>query len=277
MRHTMISRRTTAQRGSLIRSLVMPLMRNMAIRHKLVVVIMLTSIVALMMAGGIFIGYQYVDTRRTMVKTLQIQAEMIADNCKAAMQFEDSKDAEKVLRAFRAQTSVVYACIHNRRGELFAQYTRPGVQFEDPLVGALGQDGYRFTEEFLTVSKSIILEGEKVGIIHVWSDRGPVQAMFRRNLLTVSGVLGLAFMVAYLLSHQVQGVISSPILGLAEVAKAVSEKREYSTCAAKQGNDEVGFLIDSFNEMLGQIQQRDVALVGAMRNWRPVYSIGPWN
>jgi PAS domain S-box-containing protein len=237
----------------------------MAIRHKLVAVIMLTSMVALALAGGVFIGYQYISTRRAMVKTLQTQAEMIADNCKAAVQFEVVKDAEDVLRAFRAQPSVMYAVICNRQGNLFARYVRPGVEGTDRFVeGVLeGKDGYRFGDGYLLVGTSIVLEGEKVGCVAVWSDLEPVRTMFQRNLLMVCSVLLLSFMAAYLVSHRVQGVISSPILGLAEVAKTVSERKEYSTRAAKQGNDEVGFLIDSFNEMLGQIQERDAALVGA--------------
>jgi len=256
-------RRTAAPKQSLIRSLVTLLVRNMAIRHKLVAVMMLTSMVALILAGCVFVGYQYVDTRRTMVKTLQTQAEMIADNCKAAVQFEVAKDAEDVLRAFRAQPSVMYACIHTKQGSHFAKYSRPGTDFREPQGEVQGRDGYRFANGLLMVSKPILLEGEKVGTVAVWSDLEPVQAMFRRNLLTVCSVMLLAFLAAYLVSHRVQGVISAPILGLAEVAKTVSEQREYSTRAVKQGNDEVGFLIDSFNEMLGQIQQRDVAMVGA--------------
>ena len=235
----------------------------MAIRHKLVAVMMLTSMVALILAGCIFVGYQYVDTRRTMVKTLQTQAAMIADNCKAAVQFEVAKDAEDVLRAFRVQPSVMYACIHTKQGGDFAKYSRPGTDFKEPQEEIQGKDGYRFANGMLMVSKLILLEGERVGTVTVWSDLEPVRAMFRRNLLTVCSVMLLAFLAAYLVSHRVQGVISAPILGLAEVAKTVSEQREYSTRAVKQGNDEVGFLIDSFNEMLGQIQQRDVAMVGA--------------
>ena len=259
----MLRQTRRSRRRSLIRRLMTPWVGNMAIRHKLVAVIMATCIVALTVAGCIFVGCQYIDTRWTMVKTLQTQAEMMADNCKAAVNFEDPKDAEDVLGAFRAQPSVVHACIYNAEGVLFAQYTRPGTEFKDPGLEVQGNEGCRFTAQFLTVHKPIILEGERVGIVRVWSDLGPVRDMFKRSLLTVVGVLILALVAASLVSYGVQGVISTPILALAEVAKTVSEKREYATRAAKEGNDEIGFLIDSFNAMLGQIQQRDVALVNA--------------
>ena len=47
------------------------------------------------------------------------------------------------------------------------------------------------------------------------------------------------------------------------MARLVSEKKEYTVRAEAAGHDEVGLLIQAFNEMLGQIQQRDVALVEA--------------
>ena len=44
------------------------------------------------------------------------------------------------------------------------------------------------------------------------------------------------------------------------MARKVSEQEDYSVRAAKVSNDEIGVLIDTFNRMLGQIQERDVEL-----------------
>jgi light-regulated signal transduction histidine kinase (bacteriophytochrome)/HAMP domain-containing protein len=73
----------------------------------------------------------------------------------------------------------------------------------------------------------------------------------------------LSLLAAYLISARLQRLISAPILGLADVARQVSEKKEYTVRAASAGDDEVGVLIQAFNEMLAQIQRRDVALVEA--------------
>ena len=65
------------------------------------------------------------------------------------------------------------------------------------------------------------------------------------------------------LSSRIQRYISDPILRLAEVARSVALEKNYSVRAAKQSNDELGQLVDGFNEMLGQIQPRDAALQSA--------------
>jgi light-regulated signal transduction histidine kinase (bacteriophytochrome)/HAMP domain-containing protein len=87
--------------------------------------------------------------------------------------------------------------------------------------------------------------------------------VLKRNIGIIIVVLFLSSLVAFFVSSRLQTVISKPILSLAKVAKAVSEEKDYSTRAIKHSNDEVGLLIDAFNEMLGQIQQRNVELVDA--------------
>ena len=54
-----------------------------------------------------------------------------------------------------------------------------------------------------------------------------------------------------------QPALAEPILGLAGVARRVSESGDYSQRAHKFGNDEVGRLVDDFNLMLDQIASRD--------------------
>ena len=248
-----------------LRSALMALTQNMAIRHKLVLVIMVTCLSALMVAGVAFIGFCYVQTRREMVKTLQTQAQMIAENLKAALTFDDAADAAEVLTAFHVEPSIVLACIHDTQGKVFATHRRKDTSLDMAQLKVKRVEGFRFAGEYLTVTKPIHDENGVtiIGTVTVWSDLEPLKTMLRRNALIITGVLLLASLVAYLISSKVQGVISTPILDLTEVTKRVSEKKEYSTRAEKHSNDEVGTLIDSFNEMLGQIQERDRALVGA--------------
>lgn len=82
----------------------------------------------------------------------------------------------------------------------------------------------------------------------------------------IVGLLAIAILVAYLLSSNLQKIISGPILALTRVAKTVSQENKYSTRAIKQTNDEIGELIDSFNEMLDQIHQRDTQMVEMNEN-----------
>jgi signal transduction histidine kinase len=186
----------------------------------------------------------------------------VAGTCKAAVAFNDSEDAKETLNSLRVHSSIVYGGIYDEDGNLIAAYYRHG---EDKRVQpeSLSIKGYEFSKNYLTVFEKIILDGEVIGTVCIRSDLGPLYSMLSDSVKIVLAIMLISLAVAFLLSSRLQNVVSSPILNLAGLAKAVSEQRDYAVRGVKTSNDEIGFLIDAFNEMLEQIQDRDRALVGA--------------
>lgn len=240
----------------------MPIMRNMAIKHKLILIIMLTCITGLVLAGIVFISWESNVFRNNMKQNVSTQAEMIAENCKAALTFQDAEDAKETLQALRVESSIVFGAIYGKDQKLFATYYR---DYAETRVHPPGfkESGYSFDGGFLTVFKPIVLDGDPIGTVCLRSDMSPMYAMLKRNTGIIIAVLFLSSLVAFLMSSRLQKVISEPILSLAKVTKGVSEEKDYSTRAVKRSNDEIGLLIDAFNEMLEQIQRRDIELVDA--------------
>jgi len=237
-------------------------MKKTTIKNKLVSIIMLTCITALLLAGSAFIAWEWTALRHAMAQNLSTQAAMIADNCKAALAFDDAEDAKATISALKAEPSIVFGGVYTKDGKFFAGYYRYGVD-SNFRPSEAQECGYSYSNGLLTVFENIILDGEVIGIVCLRSDLHPLHVMLKRNIKIIVAVLVFASLVALLVSSRLQRIISSPILSLAEVAKAVSEKKDYSTRALKQSDDEVGLLIDAFNEMLEQIQYRDFELVQA--------------
>jgi len=236
--------------------------RDLSLKRKLIAVIMLTCVASLALAGGIFIVWERASLRRAMIRDVTAEAKVVAENCRAAVAFKDRADASAVLRTLNALPSILGACACGEDERLFAYYVRKGVDGAR-LLHDLSQDGAVFSRECLTVQVPITLDGERIGTIALFSDLEPLDTRLRRGIVVILGVLLASSMAAYLISSRLQGIISSPILRLAGVARQVSEKREYTVRAELSGRDEVGLLIQAFNEMLGQIQQRDAAMAGA--------------
>ncbi|MHC4742894.1 MAG: ATP-binding protein [Planctomycetota bacterium] len=243
----------------------MSIMRNMAIKYKLVSIIMLTCVAALLLAGGVFVFSEWAALRRDIVQAVSTHAAMTGDNCKAAVAFEDVNDAKNTLSTLREEPSIAFACIRDKKGNLFASYSRdPGLKQEKFCAipaSELGLDDYHFNENYLIVRKPIVLDKEVIGTICLRSELEPLYVALKSKIVTIIGVVVLALLAAYLISSRLQRIISGPILGLARVAKLVSEEQNYGARAMKESNDEIGKLIDSFNEMLEQIHSRDLALV----------------
>lgn len=236
--------------------------RNLTIKRKLTLIIMMTCVASLLIAGVTFAGYEWMALRQFMARNLTVQTAVIADSCKAAVAFDDAEDAKETLSSLRVHTAVVFGGVYDASGNLIASYYRYG---EDKQIQPvyLKAKGAEFTNNFLTVYKKIILDGEVIGTVCVRSDLGPLYSMLSSSVKIVLVIIFISLAIAYLVSSRLQRVVSVPILSLTNMAKSVSEQRDYSVRGTKTSNDEIGFLIDAFNQMLEQIQARDRALVDA--------------
>lgn len=231
-------------------------LRNVPIRQKLILLIMLATGLALLLAGVVLIVFEYVRSRQEMAEDLTSLAEVIAQNSTAVLSFNDPDTATDTLKTLEARERVVAGAIYDQEGDLFAKYERAG---ERPVFPEHpGPDGDDFQGwSSLVVFESIILEDALIGTVYLQSDLEELKDRLLVQAATVFGVFLLAGLAALLLSSYLQRAISRPILHLADTARAISEQRDYSIRAVKQSNDELGRLVDAFNDMLGQIQTRD--------------------
>jgi signal transduction histidine kinase len=237
----------------------MRLLRDVAIQRKLTIISMLTSGLALLVAGLAFVAYEQVVFRGAMVDRLSITASMVADNSSAALTFNDPASAAGTLKSLGADPHIVGAAIYDEKGKAFAVYRRAGWagDFEAPSVE---REGHRFDGGQLRLFRAINVAGEHAGTVYIQSDLAEVRARMWRYALIVLLVMAGASAAAMLLATKLHTTISGPLSHLAQVVGTVTTQKNYAVRAAKQGNDELGSLIDGFNAMLSQIQIQDGAL-----------------
>ncbi|MCK4760955.1 MAG: PAS domain S-box protein [Candidatus Aminicenantes bacterium] len=244
---------------------------RLSIKKKLVLIIMLVSSTTMMLAGGAFIAYQWFAFRQQMVADLSAQTEMLVENCTVALSFDMPKDANDVLESLRKKSSVAFAGIHRPDGSLFAEYKRKGFSGKPLPASPKQQDGYRFEGAWLVMYKQVIITDEIVGTLYLQSDLSELYGLIRRIAIPLALLILLASIPAYILSAKLQQVISRPILHLAKTAKKISTNEDYSVRAVKHSVDEMGLLTDAFNNMLSQVERRDIALRESEEKYRSLY------
>ena len=232
-----------------------------SIRRKLTLLMMLISSVVLALAGGALTLYEGVTFRHSMTQSLSTLADIAGANSTGALIFNDKAFAEKVLTALQAEPDLTAACLYTSSGDIFAQYI--GDSATQACPSHPGGVASSFGPNSLALFRPIILDDERLGTIYIEST---LQGM--RNRLTgytsiVLLVLLLSCLVAFGLSSGLQHIISQPVLHLVQIAKTVSDKKDYSVRAVKKSQDELGMLVDTFNEMITQIQRRDRDLLVA--------------
>ena len=228
------------------------------IKRKLTLIIMLTCSVALILACAAILVFEHAGTRQMLKHNTEVMANVIGANSSAALSFKDKRAAKETLAALRAEPYVLSACLYNRDGEVFATYYREGTKETAPPP--VDDEGLTFGAATLNLFHKIPFDGEVIGTVLIQSDL----RLIRERLQTYLGIIGCvmlsASVVALLLSLRLQGLISGPIMHLADTANKVASQKNYSVRADKTSNDEMGVLIDRFNEMLSGIQERDAAL-----------------
>jgi PAS domain S-box-containing protein len=236
--------------------------RKLSLRRKLTLVIMVNTFIALCVAAVGFAEYGVYQFKQARLEDLNALANMMGTNSTAPLTFKDSQAAEDILRALTAKPRILSAAIYDRDGSTFAVYVRNGEkdQYSAPT---LEHDSSRFTSDRLLIFQSIIFEGEKVGTIFLEGDTVEYNQLLKKYLRLFGIIIVMVSLGAYAMAGWLQRPISNPILQLAWTTKMVTSSRDYSIRAVKYSEDEVGVLIDGFNEMLGQIQTRDSELMQA--------------
>ena len=214
---------------------------------------MATSFFALLLVGVSFSVWSHFTAKRNLSRSLSTQAEMVAQNCQAALAFDDADGAKDTLQSLSVIPSIVYGAVFTAQGGSFASY-RSSSEVDVPLSLRHYAEGHSLEKGVLAAMKNITLDNEVIGTVVLCSDLGPIKKMLGQNIRIILSFLVIASLLTYLISSKLQTLVSKPILSLAQIASAVSERNDYSVRAEKNSNDEIGFLIDSFNYMLEHIQ-----------------------
>jgi signal transduction histidine kinase len=230
-------------------------LRDLPIRRKLIRIMLLTTGAVLLLTCTAYFAYEFVTYRQTTVRQLSVLGEIVGSNCTAALAFDSPDDAAEILSALKAEPHIVAAALYDKDGKLFSSYTSSDKEIAFPQE--IGNDGYVFRDSYLMGFQAVQQGDNRLGTLFLQSDMGAMYERFTLYGAIALMVVILAALLAYFLSKSLQRGISNPILALAEVAKAISERKDYSVRAAKYGNDEIGLLTDAFNFMLSQIQTQN--------------------
>jgi C4-dicarboxylate-specific signal transduction histidine kinase len=232
---------------------------NIPIRRKLTLVVLVSSTAALMVASVALFAFQAYTFRQNFMRDLASLAEIIAANSTGDITFQDSDAARDKLTDLRVNQDIENAFIVLPNGKVFARFG------DDDGPAPLGdypkQSGFRFRGGDLLQTQAITLDKQRIGTLYLRSDYGRVYAnMLRLYLFALGAVLALSSGIAFAISSQLQRVISVPIQKLAETARVIAAKNDYSLRAEKMEADEIGAFTDTFNHMLEQIQYQDTTL-----------------
>ncbi len=232
-------------------------LRDIPLAHKLTAIIMVTSCTVLLLASGARALDEWLNFRSNVKRHLATLADMVGNSETAALVFHDNNAAVEILQSLKAESNILRAVVFASDGSIFAEYRRSGTSTEPPV---LRQDGTYFEQREVLQYRDVQLNGEYIGKVLLVLDIGPgrqhlVQTVWVGVLFTI-----LCSTVAYFLALHLQQIVSTPVSNLLGTAKLVAARNDFSIRAAGGGRDELGLLVQAFNDMLAGLQVRDTEL-----------------
>ncbi|MCU1337805.1 MAG: diguanylate cyclase/phosphodiesterase with sensor(s) [Bryobacterales bacterium] len=233
--------------------------KNSSIRTKLALLIVGTTSVALVLAGVGLLSYESYQYRGLEMREMSGLAEIVAAGSTAALSFGDKQAARETLTALHGDRRLLRAVVYDKAGDPFAAYDQPGTSAAAAPAHPRPDSAY-FEQGMLLLYQPITFSGERIGTILLGSSLSELPTRLTHYAGIVAGVLAASLLLSLLAMARLQRVITGPIAYLSGVAQQVSSERNYALRAEKTADDEIGLLIDSFNDMLSQIQLREESL-----------------
>ncbi|MCA9470691.1 MAG: response regulator [Nitrospirales bacterium] len=226
-----------------------------SIKGKMLLVILATTGTALLSSYGILILNDLYLLRQASMRELAILANVIGANSTAALAFNDNAAAKETLGAIHFHPDITRVTIFDRHGSVFANYgdaVEPGWTLQEA-----GEESSQISWQSVAIIRDITLNGERLGVLYLQVRLSVVSARLQEILGITVLVFIISAVVSFLLSSRIQRMITDPLMELTTVSRRISQKKDYSLRVKKNTSDEVGTLIDGFNEMVVQIQERD--------------------
>jgi signal transduction histidine kinase/ActR/RegA family two-component response regulator len=233
-----------------------------SIRTKLVTIVMSTTLAALAVSVGTVVAYDLRGYQRALLNDLSTQAELVGHMTSAALSFDDPRLARENLAMLRSRPSVRAAALYDENGALFASYLAPGENSAFPAHPGKGVKHARNevrNGDDLVLYQPIRENGDMLGTVYLRSSN-LLMSRVRDYLLICIGTTLLALLTTWLLVRRLGHTITTPIDAITNIAREVVQKRDYSRRAPRISEDEAAALVDSFNAMLTEIEQRTLAL-----------------
>ncbi|HEY0063858.1 MAG TPA: response regulator, partial [Telluria sp.] len=242
-----------------------------SLNKKLTIISFLSTGTALSFVFVAFTVTSVLNHRKDEGMQLSSFAGVIGANSVDALTFNDRSRAHKTLSALKAKDEISTAALFDRNGTLFAQYARPGLAEADPTTLAVDPDddtliasnrqGSSFWSTKMRRYRPVTgLDNTQIGVVMIEADLTAMWLDVLKSLGMIAAAMCGSLMVAMVLASRFKGSIADPVTKLINAAQKVSASQNYNLRIAHERTDELGTLIDSFNDMLAQIEGRGAAL-----------------
>lgn len=258
---------------------------NSSIRVKILFILMLISTLSLVLSFSIFIAYDFFSFQSKNIEDLKQYASLVGNQNEVTVRFNQPPSAkDDLFKLLSKDDKIIYGSFFVN-DTIFAYYDRTVLPdtvlnleniatyiFNDSLalpessfkpVYQQSGSNFKLFQNYFEVYVPIEDENGYLFTVYLRSD---LSALYERYIRYAGVLISISFVtliIAFLLSLNLQKLISKPVLALANTTNEISKKKDYSIRIEQKRKDEIGTLINGFNQMLSEIEQQNENLIQA--------------
>jgi signal transduction histidine kinase len=226
---------------------------------KLVAIILVVSLFTLIIGFTFVIFKDIASFKADMKQNTNINAKLIGEYCAVPLVFDVKDNAAETLEKLRTIPSIDVGVVYNDKNEVFSEFYKEKEKPELPAVPENSSLSF-YKGGYLHVFQPIVYEGKEAGTIYLRVSTNELEKKITQYLITTFLLMVMIMVAGYFMALGLQRVISRPILYLTETTRNISDKGDYNVRVKKIGNDEIGMLVDEYNNMLELIHNREESL-----------------
>ena len=230
---------------------------KITLRKKLVAVVILSMLLALVIATTLVTVYLRKSTQDELVSEITTLAKITALRSSAALAFQDQRAMKSNLDALLLEPSVDQACVYSVTDELFASARQANIYGDCPAIQNL-PSGAKVLQDNLQIVEAVSIKGRPVGNLLIIANQDRVKDQTGQFIIVVISATLLSVLLVYFIVLKLTRWVARPITKLAKVANRIQEQEDYSLRATVISNDETGELVQNFNSMIDKIQSGQI-------------------
>jgi signal transduction histidine kinase/CheY-like chemotaxis protein len=230
--------------------MIRKLLQNRPIAEKLRLIILASLAWSMVVVFALMATNEARNSLQATHEQLSGLARVTASNSQAALAFLDDKGAQQTLDSLQEIPAIIGASLSTTNGREMASFSRKERVWLPTFL----------PWREISIVQPVMIEHEHTGSLTLRYALGPMWVNLCLNLALSVLALLIAFLIANLMARRLALTVTHPISDLSTAARHVSDSGNYIQCVLKQDNDEIGTLVDAFNDMLEQIHRRDQEL-----------------
>lgn len=233
---------------------------KLSIIHKLRILLVLASFVGIICTGSLYSYYGWYMLRSTMIEDAILTANMLGNRNVAAIRFNNKQFSDDTLKVIKDNNDYILACIYTAQGP-FATFSKSSNKSDCPDLdrawNGVAKEIEIINSEDFTVTRNIFADGELLGTVLLQGSFEKLNTYALNQIKALSAILLLTLLISYLISNKLQKIISTPILEVISNTQLISREPGNMSIRTKRiSNDELGILVDTFNGIMGHMQNQ---------------------